>query len=49
MIERRTPRYLNFVIMIPDGMVDLIRRFNDVSPGNRPSKSIPNFQSQRVK
>lgn len=40
MIERRTPRYLNFVITIPDGMVDLIRRFNDVSPGNRPSKSI---------
>lgn len=49
MIERRTPRYLNFVITIPDGMVDLIRRFNDVSPGNRPSKSISNFQSQRAK
>ena len=40
MIERRIPRYLNFVITIPDGMIDLIRRFNDASPGNRPSKSI---------
>lgn len=31
MIERRTPRYLNFLITIPGGMVDPMRRFNDVS------------------